>query len=244
MDPVSLAVSRRMATRSEAVDRRPLCRSKSRRTQPPSCPCEVDAEVPLRYAHLLSGPPCPFPADGARPAPPGCAPDERRKPGPPPSTPPPQATGCPYPANEARPSVRAPLKRRTPGPPPSTPPPHSAGQPEAAPRVSLQSGEIEFDYENCFDTIPVLPQNHREPYDGTDSSIAHTLYDAVESREDGMGGEAGYLAVECGDRVHILSKPEPAHLRNRFDSYVFAENVAAGTKGWLPAQVVFSGSSA
>ena len=66
---------------------------------------------------------------------------------------------------------------------------------------------------------------------------ALTRYDGKEISERGIQ-ENGYLAVDIGDHIEVMSKKYPGHRSNTAPFYVYAKCTKRGSEGWLPASVI------
>ena len=66
---------------------------------------------------------------------------------------------------------------------------------------------------------------------------ALTRYDGREISERGFQ-EDGYLAVDIGERIEIMSKMYPGHSNNTESFYVYAKCMERDSEGWLPASVI------
>ena len=66
---------------------------------------------------------------------------------------------------------------------------------------------------------------------------ALTRYGGREISESGVP-EIGYLAVDIGDHIEVMSEQCPGHRKNKESFYVYAKCVESNCEGWLPASVI------
>eukprot|EP00929_Paragymnodinium_shiwhaense_P104876 TRINITY_DN69678_c0_g1_i1.p1 TRINITY_DN69678_c0_g1~~TRINITY_DN69678_c0_g1_i1.p1 ORF type:complete len:452 (-),score=91.70 TRINITY_DN69678_c0_g1_i1:98-1453(-) len=83
----------------------------------------------------------------------------------------------------------------------------------------------------CSQSAPAQQSNESERAESL-AAVVSLSYDAWEMAADGRP-EIGYLAVNLGDSVRILSDPSDGETTNRFPRYVFAQG-PSGDRGWLP----------
>ena len=131
-------------------------------------------------------------------------------------------------------------------PPPPPPPPPLARTTQSSDRSSdteLGQALTEFDLEGCFNSIlhQQMKSANKGCFDSASSSInilsALTRYDGREISERGFQ-ENGYLAVDIGDHIEVMSEQYPGHRKNTESFYVYAKCVESGSEGWLPASVI------
>ena len=131
-------------------------------------------------------------------------------------------------------------------PPPPPPPPPPARTTQSSDRTSnteLGQGQTEFDLEGCFNSIlhQQMKSANKGCFDSARSAInilsALTRYDAREISESGVP-ENGYLAVDIGDHIEVMSEQYPGHSKNKESFYVYAKCVESSSEGWLPASVI------
>ena len=62
-------------------------------------------------------------------------------------------------------------------------------------------------------------------------------YSGKECAENKQSGETGYLKLDTGDEVTILSPAEAGHTTNAFPFYVYCQD-AKGDSGWVPQLIL------